>query len=130
MRPITSLIERTPSEARISRTLERLEATPEDLEDGGARLIERITREARPGAVDAAIRELRSTLEPRLDTLERVVGEELPGVLRAVLARERVMRWQEGADLEPLVRLARTCRAGQFRTRKYLIAQQIFHYTV
>jgi bacillithiol biosynthesis cysteine-adding enzyme BshC len=67
-------------EARISRTLERLEATPEDLEDGGAGLIERITREARPGAVDAAIRELRSTIEPRLETLERAVGEELPGV--------------------------------------------------
>ncbi len=37
--------------------------------------------------------------------------EELPGVLRAVLARERVLRWREGRELDSVVRLARACRA-------------------
>jgi hypothetical protein len=37
--------------------------------------------------------------------------EDLPGVLRVVLARERVIRWREGGDLDALASLARACRA-------------------
>ena len=79
-------------EARISRTLERLDATPDELADGGEQLIARITRDARPQRVDAAVRELHSAIDPRLEALEAAVGEELPGVRSAAgKARKQVL---------------------------------------
>jgi bacillithiol biosynthesis cysteine-adding enzyme BshC len=79
-------------EARISRTLERLGATPDELSDGGEELIARITRDARPQRVDTAVRELHSAIGPRLEALDAAVGEELPGVRSAAgKARKQVL---------------------------------------
>ncbi|MGH7540571.1 MAG: bacillithiol biosynthesis protein BshC, partial [Gemmatimonadota bacterium] len=71
-------------EPKIGRTLERLGATPEEMEDGGAAVIERLTREGRPAAVESALGELRAGLGRGFGALESAVAAELPGVRSAV----------------------------------------------
>lgn len=78
-------------ESKIARLLDRLDATPDDLADGGKVLTARITRDSRPTAVDAALTGLREQIGPGLDALEGAVGEELPGIRSAVgKARKQV----------------------------------------
>ncbi len=70
-------------EAKILRTLEQLGAEPDDLDDGGQRVIARLTAESRPPAVDEGLRSLRSEIGAHLAELERAIGEELPGLRSA-----------------------------------------------
>ncbi len=79
-------------ESKIAHLLDRLDASPEDLADGGEAVATRITRDSRPPAVDAALVELREGIAPRFDALEGAVGEELPGLRSAVgKARKQVL---------------------------------------
>ncbi|WP_419948656.1 bacillithiol biosynthesis cysteine-adding enzyme BshC [Candidatus Palauibacter sp.] len=79
-------------EPRIQRLLDRVSLSPEDLATGAEAVATRLTREARPASVDAALTRFREAAEHGLAEVEQAVAEELPGLRAAVgKARKRVL---------------------------------------
>jgi uncharacterized protein YllA (UPF0747 family) len=70
-------------EAKVSRTLDKLGALPEDMADGGTAFLEERIEEERPADVAAAMAGLREALESGFDRLDDAVGSELPGLRSA-----------------------------------------------
>lgn len=80
-------------EPRIRRLLDRIGIEPEDLAGGAEPVVARLTREARPAAVDAALDRFREAADMELGGVERAVADELPGLRAAVgKARSHVFR--------------------------------------
>jgi len=75
-------------EAKTARTLEKLGASPEDVADGGAALLERQIAEERPAGVATALAALREAIDGRFGHLDDAVASELPG-LRSAAGKAR-----------------------------------------
>ena len=67
-------------EPRVERWLNGVEASAEDLADGGRSIEQRITREGRPEAIGQELERLTADFEANLDRLERSSQEEIPGL--------------------------------------------------
>lgn len=74
----------TVLEGKVAKVLEKLEIGPDALEDGGDAVVERITEEGRPPAVEEALGRARRGLGEALDEVEEAVARELPGIRSAV----------------------------------------------
>jgi len=70
-------------EPRVDRWLDGLEASAEDLADGGTSVERRITREGRPEAIENGLDRLRTEVETTLAELERASSVEIPGLTSA-----------------------------------------------
>lgn len=112
-------------ERKIERTLERLGATVEEMEDGGGAVIERLTREGRPARVDRELGRLRGAIGEGFGALEAAVRDELPGV-RSAVGKARKLAFDAADELgstidarvrereETEVRQARKCALHLF----------------
>ena len=79
-------------EPRIRRLLDRASLSPGDLAAGAEPAVARLTSEARPASVDAALGRFREAAEGGLAEVERAVADELPGLRGAVgKARKNVL---------------------------------------
>jgi bacillithiol biosynthesis cysteine-adding enzyme BshC len=67
-------------EPRVERWLNGVEASVEDLADGGRSLERRITREGRPESIGRDLGRLTADFEANLGRLERSSEEEIPGL--------------------------------------------------
>lgn len=67
-------------EPRVERWLSGVEATVEDLADGGESIERRITREGRPGGIEHGLERLTDDFEASLAALERTSEAQLPGL--------------------------------------------------
>ena len=108
-------------EARTRRILERTGLSPEDLASGAEGVVERLTREARPEAVERALGRFRESAEVGMAAIEAAVAEDVPG-LRGAAGKMRkgvfdaasgLARQVDRATRERLdVRLGQVRRAG------------------
>ena len=67
-------------EARTRRVLERTGLSPQDLAKGAEPVVERLTREARPEAVERALGRFREGVETGMAAIEQAVAEDVPGL--------------------------------------------------
>jgi bacillithiol biosynthesis cysteine-adding enzyme BshC len=67
-------------EPRVERWLSGIEASVEDLADGGDSVERRVALEGRPEAIDRGLERLAAEFEANLDRLERSSEEEVPGL--------------------------------------------------
>ena len=105
-------------EPRIRRLLDRASLSPEDFAAGAEPVVSRLTSEARPGAVDAALDRFRGAAEHGLAEVEQAVVDELPG-LRAAVGKARKNVLDSAGELSRLVdrntRQRLDARLGQVR---------------
>lgn len=108
-------------EPRTRRILERTGLSPRDLASGAEPIMERLTREARPEAVERALGRFREGAETGLSAIEEAMAEDVPG-LRGAAGKMRkgvldaiseLSRQVDRATRERLdVRLGQVRRAG------------------
>ncbi|MXX78452.1 MAG: bacillithiol biosynthesis cysteine-adding enzyme BshC [Gemmatimonadales bacterium] len=108
-------------EARTRRILDRAGLSPQDLAMGAEPVVERLTREARPEAVERALGRFREGAETGMAAIEEAVAEDVPG-LRGAAGKMRkgildataeLSRQVDRATRERLdVRLGQVRRAG------------------
>lgn len=67
-------------EARTRRILERTGLSPRDLAEGAEPAVERLTRAARPEAVERALARFREDAETGMAAIEEAVAEDVPGL--------------------------------------------------
>jgi uncharacterized protein YllA (UPF0747 family) len=67
-------------EPRVERWLDGVEASAEDVVDGGTSVERRITRESRPETIENGLERLRTEVETTLAELERASSVEIPGL--------------------------------------------------
>lgn len=105
-------------EPRIQRLLDRTSLSPEDLAEGAEPVATRLTREARPASVDAALGRFRAAAADGLAEVEQAVARELPG-LRAAVGKARKNVLDSAGDLSRQVdretRQRLEARLGQVR---------------
>lgn len=108
-------------EARTRRILDRTGLSPQDLAGGAEPVVERLTQEARPQAVQRALGRFREGAETGMAAIEEAVAEDVPG-LRGAAGKMRkgifdaaseLGRQVDRATRERLdVRLGQVRRAG------------------
>lgn len=108
-------------EARTRRILERTGLAPQDLAMGAEPVVERLTREARPEALERALGRFREGAEAGMAAIEAAVAEDVPGLRGAagkmrkgiLDAASELSRQVDRATRERLdVRLGQVRRAG------------------
>lgn len=104
-------------EGKVAKVLEKLDAAPEELADGGGALVERETRRARPPPVQEALAALRADAGRALGRVEGAVEAELPGI-RSAVGKARKQVFDAVAELETRV-------DARIRERQSVVVDQI-----
>lgn len=104
-------------EDRIEKVLGKVEADVEDFRDGGEELIHEVVSESRPGAVEAALGELRAAIHAATEDVEEALERELPGI-RSSVGKARSELFGAVDELEETV-------DGRVEERQEVLVRQI-----